>query len=141
MSEANELIAALQQEWRALHQSDEQSEALALLIKLLAVVLCIAGWVLALNSYLLVWLLAVLWLQEGIWKTFQSRTQQRLLDLELAISGQGDATAFQFYHAWRQQRPAALALVGQYVRNALRPTVAYPYVLLISLALAADWLL
>jgi hypothetical protein len=141
MSEKNKIDAALQQEWLALHQSDERSETLSLLIKLLAVILCVTGWALSLNVYLLVLLLAVLWLQEGIWKTFQSRTQQRLLDLERAISGQGDTTAFQFYHEWQQRRPRTVELMGQYLRHALRPTVAYPYAVLIALVLATSWLL
>ena len=65
----NELLASsLEKEWQLLHHSYERSEALALLIKLTALLVCLFGFYLQLY-FVSALLIAVLWLQEAIWKT------------------------------------------------------------------------
>ena len=128
---------ALQQEWNTLHNNVEQSEALALLIKLIAVMVCLLGIVLSLSVHVIALLLLVLWFQESIWKTFQSRTESRLLDVEQAWTDGNEALALSFYSNWVASRPGHKALLRDYLSNLARPTVAYPYLALIPLAYVA----
>jgi hypothetical protein len=119
----------LQQEWLALQAQHERYEGLALAVKLaaFAVAVVVADTALALA------LLALLWLQEGVLKTFQSRLGDRLLAVEAGVKA-GDGTApMQLHSHWLARRPRGAALLGQYLRSALRPTVALPYPLLMAL--------
>ncbi len=129
-----ETCKALQQEWTSLQNSCERSEALALAIKLVAVILCLAGIISGLNATTISLLLLVLWLQEAIWKTFQSRTEQRLLAIEHAWSDPDPQVALRFYSDWEASRPGTAALIADYLSSALRPTVAFPYLVLIPVA-------
>ena len=84
---------ALQTEWLALHTSYERSEYFALVIKLVSITLCLTSLLLDLNAIIITYLLLTLWLQEAIWKTFQGRTEQRLLSIEqyLKVNDQSQA--------------------------------------------------
>lgn len=126
----------LHHEWLALQAQYERYEALALAVKLAAFVAAalVPDVVLALA------LLALLWLQEAVLKTFQARLGSRLLVVEAGLnpgSGEGGAVAaMQLHGDWLAQRPRGAALLAQYLRSALRPTVALPYPLLMALVLA-----
>ena len=129
---------AAAREWAVLQNLYEYYEFGALAIKLTAVLLFFAGVVIELQATWLILLIAVLWLQEGIFKTSQSRLGERLLQLEplLAERNGGQGGAFQLHTRWAAQRPATIDLVREYLRSAMRPTVAFPYaVLLLSLVL------
>lgn len=127
-------IQTLQAQWLALHQDMQRSETKALAIKLLALALLVLGPVLALSFYTLIAGLAILWLQDGIVMTVASRTEERLLVLEKAIQEQDvQIVPDGFYSAWQAHRPGTLGLLRQYARQALRPTVAFPHVVLIAL--------
>ena len=122
----------LQQEWLALQSQHERYEALALLVKLAA----FAAVVLVPDHALAVAVLALLWLQEAVLKTFQGRLGDRLLAIEPALkSGEGGAP-MQLHSDWLAHRPRGAGLALQYVKSALRPTVALPYPLLMLLAVA-----
>ncbi len=121
----------LQQEWAVLHNSYEQYEAYALLIKGLSIVLTFTAISLAFPPLVAVFLLLVLWLQEAIWKTFQSRTEHRILSIETALKQTKDLQAFHFYSAWEQSRPNTFGLISSYLKQALRPTIAFPHIVLI----------
>lgn len=123
---------ALGQEWQALFRAHECYEFGALALKLSALVLCGLAWG---ASWLWV-LLPLLWLQEGVLKTFQSRLSDRLLRVEQLLRGPAStAAAFQLHSEWLKQRPGSVALMLEYLKSALRPTVALPYpVLLLALA-------
>ena len=41
----------------------------------------------------------------------------------------------QFNLAWSQSRPQAIGLISEYIKQSLKPTVAYPHVLLIALVI------
>lgn len=117
-------------EWRLLQQQHEQYEFAALAIKLAGV------GALAFNASFVVPLLAVLWLQEAIIKTFQSRLGERLLRVEQSLrEGSGSGQAMQLHTEWQTTRPRGLALLAEYSRNACRPTVAFPHAALLVLAL------
>ena len=120
-------------EWLALHNSYEKFETLALVIKLVAVLVCLAGFIFNLSSLILAMLILVLWLQDAIWKTFQGRTEQRLLVLEKANSENDQTVSLNFYSHWEVSRPGIIVLVREYLSNAVRPTIAYPYIILLPI--------
>ncbi|HEV6968238.1 hypothetical protein [Roseateles sp.] len=122
---------ALHHEWLALQAQHERYEGLALAVKLAA----FAAVVVVSDNGLALALLALLWLQEAVLKTFQGRLGERLLAIEPAIATGAEAPAMQLHAAWRATRPGGAALMLQYLKSALRPTVALPYPLLMALAL------
>jgi hypothetical protein len=122
----------LGQEWITLQNNFEQYEKGALLIKLLAVLLCAVGFALALHEVVMVLLLLVLWLQEGIFRTSQARLGVRILRIEQGVVS-GERSAFQLHSEWLASRPGLVGLLAEYGRSALRPTVAFPYAVLLFL--------
>ncbi|MCV2353200.1 hypothetical protein LNV09_03395 [Paucibacter sp. B2R-40] len=122
----------LQAEWLALQANYEQYERAALGVKLLAVLLC----ALAFGMPWLWVLMLVLWLQEAIFKTFQARLGERLLRVEALLrdAAAQPAQAMQLHSEWLGSRPRGKALLGEYARSALRPTVALPYPVLAVLS-------
>lgn len=129
MQESNR---SLEREWQTLQSDYERYEQMALIIKLAATLSCIFTFG---NIVLALTLLSVLWLQEGIWKTWQHRTAQRLMEIEKMLhSGSGEA--FQFHTRWDANRPGAIGLIVEYISNSLRPTVAFPYAVLIGVIAA-----
>ena len=122
------MSTALQQEWLALQAQHERYEALALVVKLAAVAACL----LAPRAELAAGVVALLWLQEGVLKTFQARLGERLLVVEAGVKA-GEGVAMQLHSDWLAARPRGAALLGQYLKSALRPTVALPYPLLLGL--------
>jgi len=83
----------------------------------------------------------ILWFQEAIWKTYQARAEARLLVLEKAIADnmQSDAgsssnvLAFQFNREFAASRGGLSDLICEYCSQALRPTIAYPHLVLVLL--------
>jgi hypothetical protein len=128
----NSEISAPAQEWITLQNNYEQYEKTALLIKLMAIVLCVIGFVLALHEVVIALLLLVLWLQEGIFRTTQARLGVRILHLEQGLRT-GEVAAFQLHSEWLASRPGILGLLVEYGASALRPTVAFPYAVLLIL--------
>jgi hypothetical protein len=127
----NELLG---QEWATLQNNFEQYERSALMIKGTSLLVGITGFLLALDATLMAAVVLVCWLQEGIFRTFQSRLGQRILKVESLIA-QGALSSstplpFQLHSEWLATRPPGLALLQEYATSACRPTVAYPHALL-----------
>lgn len=120
---------ALQQEWLALQAQHERYEALALAVKLAAVAVCVV----VPDVTLALCLIALLWLQEGVLKTFQGRLGDRLLVVEAGVKAGEAATPMQLHSDWLATRPGGAGLLRQYLKSAGRPTVALPYPLLMAL--------
>lgn len=132
--------SALVQEWRTLQDNHERYENGALVLKLSALVLWCAMLALGFHTALMAGMVMVVWLQEGIYRTSQARLGERLVAVEACIR-QGAADdqichlACQLHTDWLAQRPGTLGLLLEYGKHALRPTVAFPYgVLLMALA-------
>lgn len=123
----------LHQEWLSLQAQHERYEGLALAVKLaaFAAVAVVPGTTLALA------LLALLWLQEAVLKTFQARLGDRLLAVEAGLKSGDGVTAMQLHSEWLAHRPRGGALLAEYLKSALRPTVALPYPLLMALVAAS----
>lgn len=123
----------LGREWRALHHDCEASERSTVWIKLAAVALAVVAVALSFDAVLALLLIGLLWVQEAIVRTGQSRLVARLLQVE-ALLREGAAAprlACQLYSDWQVHRPGTLGLIGQYLQAAVRPTVAFPYAVLI----------
>lgn len=138
---------SLPREWTTLQNNHEHYESGALLIKLASVVLTAAGFAAHLNLKLMLALVALLWVQEAIYRTFQSRLGQRILRVERLIKlgsqdagalGAAPALAFQLHSDWTANRPGVVGLVAEYARSACKPTVAFPYAVLMA---GLAWLL
>jgi hypothetical protein len=130
----------LSQEWQTLQANHEHHERNALLIKLVCVVLCSGGLAAHLSAGWLALVVALLWVQEGIVKTYQSRLSDRLLKVEAMLLAPAAPTpaAMQLHTEWMASRPGSLALIAGYAVSACRPTVAFPYApLLIAVAIKA----
>lgn len=125
-------LTPLHHEWLALQAQHERYEALALAVKLAAFVVAVAVADLALALAVL----ALLWLQEGVLKTYQGRLGDRLLVVERALKV-GEGMPMQLHSDWLDARPRGAGLLTQYLQSALRPTVALPYPLLMALLLWA----
>jgi flagellar biosynthesis component FlhA len=129
--------AVLSQEWNTLQNNYEQYEKSALLIKLTAVVLCAIGVVLGIDTFVVAMIVLVLWVQEGIFRTYQSRLGDRLMRVEKLLAGdeQSEGAAFQLHTEWHANRPGVAGLIAQYAANTLKPTIAFPYAIPFVIAL------
>jgi len=125
------------QEWKILHNNHEKYEQYALLIKLFAIAISFIYLTSSIVSSLFILLLGVLWLQEAIWKTYQARLSDRIEQIERAQVDKQTIkfNPFQFYSEWSKQRPKGLSLVLEYLKNALKPTVIFPYMPLMAIIL------
>lgn len=130
-------LSDLANEWALLQNQYDSYEKYSLIIKLLSIsVLAIAYFTHHVHGFIF-FLLLVLWLQDAIWKTFQSRIETRLLQLEEYLSAnpnleRGDGRAYQFNLLYLSSRPAGnTALIKEYFCQAIRPTVAFPHILLL----------
>ncbi|GHC76059.1 hypothetical protein GCM10007320_14920 [Pseudorhodoferax aquiterrae] len=130
--------ALLGREWTALHGDCEASERSALWIKLGAVALTATAVALSFDAVLTIVLVGVLWLQEAIVRTGQARLVDRLLYVEglLRDPMASPRAPCQLYSDWQAMRPGTMGLVAQYLAAAVRPTVAFPYAVLLVLLLA-----
>lgn len=126
----------LAQEWTTLQNNHESHERSALLIKLVAVVLFAGAWLAALDPLMVCALMLLLWFQESILKTWQSRLAARLLGIEAIIKRgpQSDDRPYQLHSQWLAHRPGLAGLLIEYGHSAIRPTVAFPYAALLLLA-------
>ncbi len=130
----------LETEWVILHESIEKYERPALALKLSAVLLTLAYLFTPLGTLWFLCLLLIVWLQEGIWRTSQARLEQRIQHVERAMhKPEGITEPYQLYTNWQTYRGSSADLVSEYLANARRPTVAFPYLIIAGLTLLA-WL-
>ncbi|WP_420473979.1 hypothetical protein [Noviherbaspirillum sp. ST9] len=129
--------SSLAHEWATLQNNYEDYEKNALLIKLGGAVLVVCSLASVLDAAFAVALLLVLWVQEGILRTGQSRLGVRILRIEQLLRQATPQVAYacQLHSEWQAARPGTGGLLGEYAKNMLRPTVAFPYAVLILLQL------
>ncbi|MDF1643534.1 MAG: hypothetical protein P1U80_05060 [Pseudomonadales bacterium] len=125
-------------EWSLLQNQFDSYEKYSLLIKLTSMGILSAAYFSNHLSISILFLLLMVWLQDAIWKTFQSRIDVRLLQLEQYLSSEHpletrDGKAYQFNSLYIENRPGSIALVKEYLAQALRPTVAFPHLPLVTL--------
>lgn len=126
-------LSPLGHEWTTLQNNHEQYEKNSLSIKLTATLFGALGVILGLSATPTGLVLLVFWLIEAIFRTSQSRLGSRLLQLEALLrqSPPPQTAAYQLHSAWQAGRPGTIGLMREYLANAARPTVAFPYVLLL----------
>lgn len=122
-------------EWCLLQNQFDSYEKHSLYIKLLSVIVLLAAEISDVTSIFMVLVLVVLWLQDAIWKTFQSRIESRLLQIEKTISEKSEGSAFQFNSEYHRVSLSGISLINEYARQSIRPTVAFPHVVLILILL------
>lgn len=129
----------LAQEWQTLQNNHEQYEAHALLIKLSSLALCLGGLAFGLPLRWTALAVALCWLLEGIFKTYQARLSDRLMRVEFLLRQElPGLEAMQLHSEWSLKRPGILRLVVGYATSACRPTVSLPYLPLL-LALGCEY--
>ena len=131
----------LVKQWQTLHNSHENYKSYALIIKLVATAITLFALTFSIATIVTLLLLATFWLQEGIWKTYQQRTVNAIIAIEdkLALNEteqtEESMKPYLVYKQFQKNRPAVKALLAEYVSNSLKPTVLYPYVPLMIVAL------
>lgn len=132
----------LQTEWSMLQGQIDIYEVWSLVIKLCNVVVLLLSIIFSISLLIASAILLVVWLQDAIWKTFQTRSEQRLLIVEQAISDEkrGNASDFvpmQLASEFEANRGSTISLFVEYGKQAIRPTVAFPHVILIFIFIAS----
>ncbi len=128
---------ALGLEWVTLQNNIECYENGGLALKIVALGLTVLGLGLNFPLLLISAVVLLIWLQEGIYRTFQARLVQRIVQVEALVRQAGltdvDAapSAFQLHSEWLANRSSGPRLIREYLVSALRPTVAYPYVVVL----------
>ena len=125
-------------EWSLLQNQFDSYEKYSLLIKLASILALTATILLDRTGVIIVGILGVLWIQDAIWKTFQSRIETRLLQLEALLANEQspaktDSKPYQFNTEYLQNRPGSAAMIMEYMQQAARPTVAFPHIVLLGL--------
>ncbi len=120
-------------EWTLLQNQYDSYEKHSLYIKLVSILILVFSEITDTNNILIFGILLVLWLQDSIWKTFQSRIEPRLFQIEKNIRERVEDNEFQFNSEYQAIESSGLGKIGEYLKQAMRPTVAFPHVVLISL--------
>jgi len=121
-------------EWALLQNQQDSYEKCSLAIKLFTILLSLFAAALNIDFALALGFVLICWGQDAIWKTFQARIEQRLLPLESALEHEKEhVSAYQYNRQHLDNRPSSIGLIKEYASQSLRPTVAYPYVLLLCL--------
>jgi len=128
-------IKEFETEWCLLQNQYDSYEKHSLYIKLLSVIVLLAAEIADVISILIILVLVVLWFQDAIWKTFQSRIEPRLLQIEKYILEESEESVFQFNSEYHRSRLSGMSLINEYVRQSIRPTVAFPHIVLILILL------
>jgi|MDSY01.2.fsa_nt_gb hypothetical protein len=139
LTDSNNLLS---QQWLSLHNDHEQYERYALLIKLFAIVITLTSFVFSMPPLITTVLLVITWLLEGVWKTFQARTasaiitiEKKLIENEVIEEGKKPVTYYSMYSQWQANRRDLNTLFREYITSSLKPTVLFPYLLLLMLAI------
>ncbi len=132
--------AKFAQEWLALQGQYERYEFGSLSIKLICIAVFAAGVVFGLSSNLSFVIVSIFWLQEGIYRTLQARLGERLLQIEASLNQELPVLRpFQLHSEWQKKRPGAIGLIFEYLKNSARPTVTFPYLVLLVVNLLSYW--
>ncbi|MFT4731023.1 MAG: hypothetical protein ACI89W_000026 [Gammaproteobacteria bacterium] len=122
-------------EWMTLQNQFDAFETISLAIKLVAVLVA-ALFVFELrHPEVIVVLNSICWVQDAIWKTFQSRFADRLLVIEYELTNASSASNIQFNTAWEAKPRGLILLMSEYLRHLVKPTVVFPHFVLLCLGM------
>ncbi len=125
--------SSLLTEWVTLQNQYDAFEKFSLGIKLFAVLLAATFSVKLLHPEIILILNSILWVQDAVWKTFQSRFSERLLEIESCLSSSESNGSIQFNTAWETKPRGIVILVSEYLRHLAKPTVVFPHLALVLL--------
>ncbi|MAZ71108.1 hypothetical protein [Porticoccus sp.] len=117
-------------EWCLLQNQFESYEKHSLYIKLSSILMLFLSEIFSVSMTSTFLILLVLWLQDAIWKTFQSRIEPRLLKIEKNIREKTEGNEFQFNKEYQLVETSSLSKILEYAKQAIRPTVAFPHIVL-----------
>jgi len=117
-------------EWCLLQNQFESYEKHSLYIKLISILMLFLSEIFSVSMISIFLILLVLWLQDAIWKTFQSRIEPRLLKIEKNIREKTEGSEFQFNKEYQLVETSGLSKILEYAKQAIRPTVAFPHIVL-----------
>ena len=123
-------------EWCLLQNQFESYEKHSLYIKLSSILGLFLALSFSVAAIPTCFILGVLWIQDAILKTFQSRIEPRLLRIEKSIQEKAQSCPFQFNTDYLLAETKGLSKIQEYAKQAVRPTVAFPHVVLIAIMLA-----
>lgn len=123
-------------EWCLLQNQYDSYEKHSLYIKLTAILVLVLAEIFNTITLILFFILLVLWLQDAIWKTFQSRFEPRLLQLEKNIREKTECSTCQFNSEYQKVETSGMTKIFEYIRQAVRPTIAFPHAVLIVIFVA-----
>ena len=127
-------LDSLGAEWQTLQKSYDLYEVFSLVIKMIAIILASFVLIVYPNEYkIVIGLTLTFWLLDGIWKTFQSRFELRLVQIEVLIQQGSSNSGMQFNQNWQQNRPSTVKLITSYMINSVKPTVAFCYLAIMVL--------
>jgi hypothetical protein len=135
MDSSMHINSTSEQEWVTLQNQQDSYEKYSLLIKLFHVLVIFQLLIFPSNLIVLPIISVILWVQDAIWKTFQNRISERLLQIETAIAAKDHNTGMQFNRDWLENRRSGLALIKEYFLQMIRPTMVFPHAFLLSLSL------
>ena len=130
-------LASLHSQWLGLHDSIEKYEQWALIIKLTALITCVIAFIFNLAIIVTLAFIALFWLQEAIWKTYQARLTNAITHLESQLNTSNELLISPLYSQWQANRGGILTLIAEYLESSLKPTVMLPYLPLIIISLFA----
>ncbi|WP_272993632.1 hypothetical protein [Porticoccus hydrocarbonoclasticus] len=117
-------------EWCLLQNQFESYEKHSLYIKLSSILMLFLSEIFSVSMTSIFLILLVLWLQDAIWKTFQSRIEPRLLKIEKNIREKTEGSEFQFNREYQLVKTSGLSKILEYSKQAIRPTLAFPHIVL-----------
>ncbi|MBG58674.1 MAG: hypothetical protein CMK46_10385 [Porticoccus sp.] len=117
-------------EWCLLQNQFESYEKHSLYIKLSSILMLFLSEIFSVSMTSIFLILLVLWLQDAIWKTFQSRIEPRLLKIEKNIREKTEGSEFQFNREYQLVETSGLSKILEYSKQAIRPTLAFPHIVL-----------
>jgi hypothetical protein len=122
-------------EWQTLHNQYHDYDKLSQWIKLSATVLFVITYLMQGHWVITIGLALLLWLQEAMLKTFQSRIESRLLVVEQMVESGSDelSSPLQLHSQFSKRRPSLSGLIKDNLKQSLRPTVAIFYLTLMAL--------
>jgi hypothetical protein len=85
------------------------------------------------NPEIILVLTSICWVQDAIWKTFQSRFADRLLAIESEVSNASSDANIPFNTVWEAKPRGLMSLVSEYLRHLAKPTVVLPHFVLLGL--------
>lgn len=129
-------------QWQLLHRDYEKYEHFSLLNKICAFIISLVCFAFSFSIIVSILLLALIWLQEAILKTYQGRTAAMLVTIESRLSkDETDQNKFMpIYQQWQSERGSISGLLTEYAHNAFKPTVMTPYIPLMIIFIIAQFL-